>query len=163
TPEGMTLPPNTSAPLGPLLFVSERYFTALGAPLLRGRFFTEHDEREAPEVVIVNDTLARQYFAGQDPIGRRLKDGGPGRPIGPNNKWMTSVGVVGDVSYSGLAAAPEPTVYYPFRQATTNTQYIVVRTAGEPRSIAAAARQIVAALDPDLPIVHLSTMDDLMT
>jgi len=163
TPEGMTLPPNTAAPLGPLLFVSERYFTALGTPLVRGRFFTERDDRGAPEVVIINETLEKQYFRGQDPIGKRLKDGGPERPIGPNNPWMTIVGVVGDVSYSGLAAPPEPTVYYPFKQAITTTQYVVVRTAGDPRSAGAAARDIVASLDKDLPIVRLSTMDDLMT
>jgi putative ABC transport system permease protein len=163
TPEGMTLPPNTAAPLGPLLFVSERYFTALGAPLVRGRFFNERDDRGAPEVVIINETLAQQYFRGRDPIGKRLKDGGPERPIGPNNPWMTIVGVVGDVSYSGLAAPPEPTVYYPFRQATTTTQYVVARTTGDPRAVGAAARDIVATLDQDLPIVHLSTMDELMT
>src|SRR5262249_6322766 len=114
-PEGMTLPPNQSAPLGPLLFVSERYFSALGAPLLRGRCFTDHDDRSAPAVVIINDALAREYFNRQDPIGKRMKNGGPERPIGPNNHWMTIVGVVGDVNYSGLAAPPEPTVYYPFR------------------------------------------------
>jgi putative ABC transport system permease protein len=160
TPEGMTLPPNQSAPLGPLLFVSERYFTALGAPLLRGRFFTERDQRDAPEVVIINDALARQFFRGQDPVGRRLKNGGPERP---DNHWMTIVGVVGDVSYSGLDAAPEPTVYFPFRQATSDTQFVVVRTAGEPGSVATAARQIVAGLDKDLPIADLSTMDEVMT
>jgi putative ABC transport system permease protein len=163
TPEGMTLPPNTAAPLGPLLFVSERYFTALGTPLVRGRFFTERDDRGAPEVVIVNETLAHQYFRGQDPIGKRLKDGGPERPIGPNNPWMTIVGVVGDVSYSGLDAPPEPTVYYPFKQATITTQYVVVRTAGDPRTAGAAARDIVASLDKDLPVANMSTMDDLMT
>jgi putative ABC transport system permease protein len=159
-PEGMTLPPNQSAPLGPLLFVNERYFEALGAPLLRGRFFTERDERDAPAVVIVNDALAKQYFPGQDPVGRRLKNGGPERP---NNSWMTIVGVVGDVNYSGLDAPPEPTVYFPFRQATSTTQFIVLRTTGEPGSVATAARQIVAALDKDLPIADMSTMDEVMT
>ena len=162
TPEGMTLPPNESAPLGPLLFVSERYFTALGTPLLSGRFFTERDERGAPEVVIVNEALAKQYYPGQDPVGRRLKNGGPERPIGPNNHWMTIVGVVGDVKYSGLDAPPEPTVYWPLRQAVATTQWIVIRTTGDPRSLSAAVRGVVAALDPDLPISRLSTMDDVM-
>jgi len=163
TPEGMTLPPNQSAPLGPLLFVSERYFTALGAPLLRGRVFTDRDERDAPEVVIINETLAKQYYRGQDPVGKRLKNGGPERPIGPNNHWMAIVGVVGDINYSGLDAAPEPVVYFPFRQTTYNTEYIVVRTPGDPGSVASAARGIVAALDRDLPISSMTTMDDLIT
>jgi hypothetical protein len=101
-PEGMTLPPNESAPVGPLVFVNESYFTALGVPLIRGRLSTARDDRAAPEVVIVNNALAKRYFAGQDPVGRRIKNGGPERPIGPNNQWMTIVGVVGDINYSGL-------------------------------------------------------------
>ena len=62
--------------------------------------------------MIINETLAKQYFPGVDPVGRRLKNGGPERPIGPNNKWHTIVGVVGDINYSGLDAPPEPVVYY---------------------------------------------------
>jgi predicted permease len=161
-PEGMTLPPGRSAPLGPLLFVSERYFSALGAPLLRGRSFTERDESGAPEVVIINEALATRYFSAEDPVGKRLKNGGPERPIGPANHWLTIVGVVGDVNYSGLDSPPEPTVYFPFRQATTTSQYIVVRTAGDPRGTAASARAIVASLDAGLPITRMSTMDDVM-
>jgi putative ABC transport system permease protein len=157
--EGMTLPPNQAAPLGPLLFVSERYFTALGTPLVRGRFFTERDDRDAPAVVIINDALARQYFRGRDPVGKRLKNGGPERP---DNQWMTIVGVVGDVNYSGLDTAPEPTVYFPFRQAADTGQYVVVRTTGDPLALATAAREIVAALDTDLPVANLRTMDEMM-
>jgi putative ABC transport system permease protein len=157
--ERMTLPPNQAAPVGPLLFVSEQYFTALGTPLVRGRFFTERDDRDAPAVVIINEALARQYFRGQDPVGQRLKNGGPERPTNP---WMTIVGVVGDVNYSGLDTAPEPTVYFPFRQAAETGQYVVVRTTGDPRTIASAAREIVAALDKDLPVANVRTMDDLM-
>jgi len=144
---------------GPLLFVSERYFTALGTPLVRGRFFTARDDRDAPAVVIINDALAKRYFQGQDPVGKRLKNGGPERP---DNQWMTIVGVVGDVNYSGLDTAPEPTVYFPFRQATDFGQYVVVRTTGDPHALASAAREIVAALDKDLPVANLRTMDDLM-
>jgi putative ABC transport system permease protein len=161
--EGQVLPANQSAPVGPLLFVNETYFGALGAPLVRGRFFTERDDDKASDVVIINETLAKQYFPNVDPVGRRLKNGGPERPIGPNNSWNTIVGVVGDINYSGLDAPPEPAVYFPFRQATTNNQYVVVRTAGDPRSLAAAARAVVADLDKDLPVANLRTMDELMT
>jgi len=160
--EGQVLPPNQGAPVGPLLFVNETYFRTLGVPLLAGRFFTERDDDKAPDVVIVNETLAKQYFAGVDPVGRRLKNGGPERPIAPNNPWKIIVGVVGDISYSGLDARPEPAVYYPFRQATSNNQYVVLRTAGDPRSLGAAARAVVAELDKDLPIANMLTMDELM-
>ena len=158
--EGQVLPANQSAPVGPLLFVNETYFAALGAPLVRGRLFTERDDDKAPDVAIINQTLAKQYFPNVDPIGRRLKNGGP---ESPNNSWNTIVGVVGNINYSGLDAAPEPTVYFPFRQATSNNQYVVLRTAGDPRSLAAAARGVVAALDKDLPVANLRTMDELMT
>jgi putative ABC transport system permease protein len=163
TVEGQVIPPNQSAPLGPLVFVNETYFSTLGAPLLRGRFFSERDDDKAPEVVMINETLANQYFPGVDPVGRRLKNGGPERPIGPNNKWQTIVGVVGDINYSGLDAPPEPVVYYAFRQATTNNQYVAIRTSMNPRSLEPAVKSVVADLDKDLPIVNLRTMDELMT
>jgi putative ABC transport system permease protein len=161
-PEGMTLPPNQSAPVGPLIFVSDRYFATLGAPLVRGRFFTARDDRTAPEVVIINEALAKRYFGGQDPVGRRLKNGGPERPIGPNNQWMTIVGVVGDIYYSGLDAPADPTVYMPLLQRANTTQYVVLRTASDPGRVASSARSIVAELDKDLPIVGLMTMAEQM-
>src|SRR5262245_33670039 len=158
--EGQVVPQNQSAPLGPLVFVNETYFSTLGAPLLSGRFFTERDDDKATEVVIINDTLAKQYFPGVDPVGKRLKIGGPERP---NNTWMTIAGVVGDINYSGLDAPPEPVVYLPFRQATTNNQYVAIRTSTNPRSFERAVRAVVADLDKDLPLVNLRTMDELMT
>jgi putative ABC transport system permease protein len=157
--EGQTLPPNTSAPLGPLLFVNESYFTTLGVPLVRGRFFEARDKRDAPGVVIINETLAKRFFGTGDPVGKRLKDGGPERPTNP---WMTIVGVVGDVPYDGLDAAPEPAFYLPFRQNRSNGQYVVLRTTVDPQSIAPAVRSAVTALDPDLPIANLKTMDTMI-
>ncbi|HMD36746.1 MAG TPA: ABC transporter permease [Vicinamibacterales bacterium] len=158
--EGQTLPPNTSAPVGPLMFVNESYFTTLGVPLIRGRFFEPRDTRGAPDVVIVNETLAKRFFADGDPIGKRLKDGGPERP---DNAWMTIVGVVGNVPYDGLDAAPEPAFYLPFRQNRSAGMYVVVRTTVDPQSAAPAVRSAVTALDPELPVTNLKTMDTLMT
>ena len=158
--EGQTLPPNQSAPVGPLLFVDEGYFTALGVPLVAGRFFTERDDRGAPLVAIVNETLAKKYLAGVDPVGRRIKDGGPERP---DNPWMTIVGVVGDVKYDGLGRPVDPTFYLPFRQNTSPAQFIVVRTASDPRALAASVRAAVASLDRDVPVASVKTMDELMT
>jgi len=157
--ERQTLPPNTSAPLGPLLFVNESYFTTLSVPLIRGRFFEPRDRRGAPGVVIINETLAKRFFGDGDPIGKRLKDGGLERP---DNPWMTIVGVVGDVPYDGLDAAPEPAFYMPFRQNRASGQYVVVRTTVDPQSIASAVRSAVAALDPDLPISNLKTMETMI-
>ena len=90
--------------------------------------------------MIVNETLARKYLPGVDPVGRRLKIGGPERPIGPNNPWMEIVGVVGDIKYSGLDAAARADVYLPFRQNPWNRQFVVVRTTSDPPRSASAAR-----------------------
>jgi putative ABC transport system permease protein len=163
--EGQVLPPNQSAPVGPVVAVSDEFFAALGVPLVRGRVFDARDEERAPPVVIVNDALANKYFAGVDPIGRRFKVGGPERPIGPNNPWMTVVGVVGDVKYSGLDAAPEPTYYLPHRQSTWRGQNVIVRATsspGDPRMLVNSVREIVAALDKNIPVTAVHTMDELM-
>ena len=161
--EGQVLPPNQSAPVGPVVMVSDRFFRTLGVPVLRGRAFDERDEDGASPVVIVNDALAKKYFAGVDPIGRRFKIGGPERPIGPNNPWMTVVGVVGDVKYSGLDASPEPTYYMPYRQNPWRGQFVIVRASADPHGLANMVRGVVASLDKDIPVALLKTMDELMT
>jgi putative ABC transport system permease protein len=161
--EGQVLPPNQGAPVGPVVFVNPAFFQTLGVPLLHGRVFEERDKEGAPEVVIVNDALAKKYFAGVDPVGRRLKVGGPERPIGPDNPWMTVVGVVGDVKYSGLDAAPEPTYYIPFHQNTWRGQWVVVRASRDPQTLSSAIRGVVTALDKDIPTTRMRTMDELMT
>ena len=161
--EGQVLPPNQSAPVAPVVMVSDRFFTTLGVPLVRGRVFDERDEEKATPVVIVNEALAKKYFAGVDPIGRRFKVGGPERPIGPDNPWMTVVGVVGDVKYSGLDAAAQPTYYLPYRQTAWNGQYVAVRSSIDPRTLTNSIRAVVASLDKNIPVALVKTMDQLMT
>jgi putative ABC transport system permease protein len=160
--EGQVLPPNQSAPVGPVVMVSDAFFGTLGVPLVRGRVFDARDEADAPPAVIVNETLAAKYFAGVDPIGRQLKIGGPERPIGPKNPWMTVVGVVGDVKYSGLGTAAEPAYYMPYRQNPWSNQFVVVRTTSDPAALASTVRGVVASLDKDIPVARLRTMDQLM-
>jgi putative ABC transport system permease protein len=160
--EGQVLPPNQGAPVGPVVMVSEKYFSTLGVPLVRGRVFDERDNATAPPVVIVNEALAAKYFSGVDPIGRRFKIGGPERPIGPDNPWQTVVGVVGNVSYSGLDAPPEPTYYMPFQQNAWRGQFVVVRAAADAGQLVAGIRSIVASIDRDIPVARLHTMDDLI-
>jgi len=161
--EGQVLPPGQSAPLGPLVLVGDAYFRTLEVPLVRGRFFDRRDTLDSMPAVIINETLARHYFAGVDPIGRRLKDGGPERPVGANNPWMTVVGVVGDLKYSGLDTVPDPTFYLPFRQTAWSRQHVVVRAAGDPLALGPAARSAVAGIDKDIPVFNMTTMDELIT
>ena len=161
--EGQVLPPNQSAPVGPIVMASDALFTTLGVPLIRGRVFDARDEAGRAPTVIVNEALAGKYLPGVDPVGRHLKIGGPERPIAPNNPWMEIVGVVGDIKYSGLQTAPEPTYYLPYRQNPWNGQFVVVRTTSDPAALATAAREAVASLDKDLPVARLRTMADVMT
>ena len=161
--EGQVLPANQSAPLGPVLMVSDRLFETLGVPVLRGRTFDERDEVNRAPNVIVNETLAKKYLPGVDPIGKRLKVGGPERPIGPKNPWMEIVGVVGDIKYSGLDASPQPTYYLPYRQNAWSRQFVVVRTSSDPAALASAARDAVASLNRDVPLARVRTVDQLMT
>jgi putative ABC transport system permease protein len=161
--DGQVLPPNQSAPVGPVVMASDALFRTLGVPLIRGRVFDARDEAGGAPTVIVNDALARKYLNGVDAVGRHLRIGGPERPIGPTNPWMEIVGVVGDIKYSGLEAAPEPTYYMPYRQNPWNGQFVVIRTTSDPAALGSAAREAVAALDKDLPVARLRTMDDVMT
>jgi putative ABC transport system permease protein len=161
--EGQVLPPNQSAPVGPVVMASDALFTTLGVPLIRGRMFDARDEAGRAPAVIINEALAGKYFPGVDPVGRHLKIGGPERPIAANNPWMEIVGVVGDIKYSGLQTAPEPTYYLAYRQNPWNGQFVVVRTAADPAALAVAAREAVASLDKDIPVARLRTMNEVMT
>jgi putative ABC transport system permease protein len=155
--EGQVLPPNQSPPVAPLLFVDDDYFRTLGVPLVAGRFFDEHDAFGQTPSAIVNETLARRYYPG-GAVGHRLKEGGSERP---NNPWMMIVGVVGDVKYSGLQAASEPTYYLSYRQFRGLVRYVVVRTS-DPRTISGSIRSTIAAVDKDVPLGRIYTVDELM-
>jgi predicted permease len=157
--EGQQIPPNQSPPVAPLIFVDEHYFKTLGVPLVAGRFFDERDAPGAPWAVIVNETLATRYFPGGNAVGKRLKQGGSERP---KNPWMEIVGVVGDVKYSGLNAPAEPAFYLADRQQPFNSRYVLVRTSADPRSALNSIRTIVSALDRDVPVTRLYTIDQLM-
>jgi putative ABC transport system permease protein len=173
---GISLPPNRlsitdtftvegrdaaagEAPLAAVLFVSPGYFRALGVPILRGRNFDEQDRPGAPLVVIINDTLARRFFAGEDPVGKRIRVGGPERPTAP---WMEIVGVVGDLRFDGLGAEAQPTYYEPHAQVGWWYTYLVMRTRQEPHALIPAVREAVWSIDRDLPVAGFKTMEELM-
>lgn len=160
TVEGQPIAPGETAPLAPALFVSPDYFRALGVPLLKGRYFTDADTANSPNVTIISDTMARQFFPGEDPLGKRIKLGGPERPNAP---WMEVVGVVGDVKYNGLDIASEPVFYRALEQAAFRLNYLVVRTKNDPMTLVPAIRSEVASIDSDLPISRIKTMDQIMS
>ncbi len=158
--EGRPWPAEQHAPIGPVLFVSPEYFQTIGIPLLRGRNFSTDDRTNTPQVTLVSQSLARQYFGNEDPIGKRIKVGGPERPKAP---WMEIIGVVGDAKYSSLEGTVEPTRYSPLSQVPWIGLYLVVKTTGSPIQMVPGIRQQLSQLDPDVPLTPVRTMDQAMS
>ena len=134
---------------------SPSYLEAMKVPLLRGRYLSERDNRaDAPRAVLINEVMARRFFPGEDPIGRRLDFGG-----GAQEGLWEIVGVVGDVRHEGLEEAPRPEVYVAHAKSPGRTMTVVLRAAGDPAQTVAAAQREVAALDAGQPIFNVRTLD----
>ena len=144
--------------------VTPGYFVTMGMPVLQGRGIADQDRLGTPGVVVINRTLARQVWPGGDALGRRVLLGGGGA----DSVWRTVVGIVGDVRHRGLSAAPRPEMYLPAAQfpagtgTPTRSMYLVLRAAGDPDALAGALRAAVAALDPDIPLSGVQTMEAAM-
>jgi putative ABC transport system permease protein len=142
--------------------VSPAYFKALGVPVLRGRAFTASDDGRGPLVAVINQTMARTHWPASDPIGQRLSTGTRKRDGTLVSPWLTIVGVVADVRYGGPEAAIKPEVYVPLAQSPVSNLFVVLKTDGDPRTFVTAARQRIAALDTDIPVFNVSTLDARM-
>ena len=143
--------------------VSADYFDALGIPLIRGRHFDRTDGENTPGVVLINETLARTFFPGDDALGKRIKAGLDG------SAWCTIVGIVRDVKHSGLDAKNKPETYYhylqvppPWMSFVEGTMTAALRTNAEPASLAAAARGEVQKMDTSLAVFNVHTMESLL-
>jgi putative ABC transport system permease protein len=134
------------------------YFAAMAIPVLRGRDFVPADRHDSPGVTIVNQTLARTFWANKDAIGQRIHLLGP-----PEDVSLTVIGVAGDVKESldprsPLRLDPRPTVYRPVSQERVNALTLVLRTAPSPLALANDVRRQVAAVDPTIPVMMLQTV-----
>jgi predicted permease len=144
--------------------VTPGYFGAMGIPMREGRDFTDADRVGAPGAVIVNRTLARQVWPGEDPVGQRILLGGGG----VDSVWRTVVGVVGDVRHRGLSEAARPEMFLPYAQFPAGTgnppaaMYVAIRAAGDPEALTSQLRATVAALDADTPVAETQTMEAAM-
>jgi len=139
---------------------SSDYFRAMGIPLLRGRTFNEQDAAAAPQTAMINETMARRFWPGEDPVGRRIEFQG----MEPHPQWMTVVGIVGDVLDSGLTGRAEPQVFAPVTQhlnGRLSDPNLVVRGAGDPVLLVSAIRESIRSIDKNVP-VEFSTMDALL-
>ena len=131
--------------------VDHAYLATLGTRVVAGRDFTEHDDNEsAPRVVIINRTLAQQLWPNGDAVGKRMR-----------LQWdtMQVVGVVDELRYWAMTDTNRPLIFYPLAQHFENNVTIVVRTGMDPMQITASVKQIVAQLDPDLPVYNIRTLD----
>jgi putative ABC transport system permease protein len=155
--EGQTITDAQTRPRAYIHSVSPDFFAAVGAPILEGRTFTEVEMQSQADVVIVTENLTRRFWAGEDPIGKRIRAGGPDS----NEPWSTIIGVVPEMKYRGLPDNPtaDPDVFVPFNDRRRN-MFIVIRSATDPSNLAAAARATVHDIDPSIPIFEVSTMSE---
>jgi putative ABC transport system permease protein len=140
--------------------VAPGYFETMGIPLRRGRLFNTQDAaRLLVRPVLVNESLAKRRYPGQDPIGQRIRFGGS-----PNRPWDMIVGVVGDVKQTSLAVSQSDAVYVTTSQWlwADGTQWLVVRTRGDAAALAPAVRQAIWSVDKDQPVVRVATMEGLL-
>jgi len=143
--------------------VSPGYFETTGIPLRRGRLLDERDTADTPGVVVVSESLAEGKFPNQDPIGQRVR---LGPSIGHAElPWDTIVGVVGDVKQASLAVSQSDAFYIPTSQwrGVDAAQSLVVRTHGDPATLAPAVKNAIWSVDKDQPIVRVATMASLLT
>lgn len=135
--------------------VSPDYFRALEIPLIKGRFFTDADNADAPPVIIVNQAFAKKFWPNQEAVGKRIVMGG----MSEHPNWITIVGVVGDVRHFGLDVDPKPEMYVPFAQDPYFTAIYVVRSAQNPRTLLPAIHREIQAMDLAVPLANVRTFE----
>jgi putative ABC transport system permease protein len=137
--------------------VSAGYFETMRIPLRRGRAFDSHDTEDNPLVVVINESMARIYWNQQNPVGQRVRFGGP--------EWRTVVGIAGDVHHEDLGAKPEPEMYVPYGQVPNveNRPTIVLRTSIEPANVTSALRKAVSEVDANVPMDQVETMKQIVS
>jgi putative ABC transport system permease protein len=140
--------------------IDPSYFQTMHIPLVQGREFTARDERNAAQVVIVNQALARKFFPNEDPIGKHIK---PGVSDTGEDKMREIVGVVGDVKHHALWEASDPEVYVPYEQVAIGQMNVIVRSEVDPASLLPAMREQVKSLDAELPVYDPQTMEDYIS
>jgi putative ABC transport system permease protein len=147
--------PDDLLPVG-LHVINADYFDAMGIHLIRGRTFTERDEKGTPSVFVINQTLAHRLWHDEEPLGKRIR-------YNSKDPFGEVVGVVDDVKYDGLHLAPGPHIYEPYQQNPWFFLAVAVRSQLDQATLGAAARREVQALDPNLPISSIRTMEEVMT
>ncbi|HET9210746.1 MAG TPA: ABC transporter permease [Thermoanaerobaculia bacterium] len=153
--EGTSFTHEADKPSTDVRVVDEEYFHTLGIPLLAGRTFTAREAVEDRKVAVINETMARKYFPGVNPVGKRILVNMTAEPT-----YTEIIGVVGDARYSSLDGELHPMVYWTPPHLTYSAMTFVLRTAGDPADLAPAARREILAIDKDQPVSDVRTMED---
>jgi putative ABC transport system permease protein len=143
--------------------VSANYLQTMNIPLRAGRYFDGRDNEKSMPVVIINETMARQYWPGENALGRRLKIGDPDEP---GKQWKQIVGIVADVRLMGLDEPVKAEMYLPYQQVTDWPFFaprdLAIRTSGDTSNLVGSVRQIIREVDPDQPVSNVATMAELL-
>ena len=143
--------------------VSVNYLRAMNIPLRQGRYFESSDNAQSVPVAVINETMARQYWPGENALGRRMKIGDPDEP---GKQWKEIVGIVADIRQMGIDEPVKAEMYLPYQQVTDWPGYVprdlAIRTNGDTSNLVGAVRQIIREVDPDQPVSNVATMAEVL-
>jgi putative ABC transport system permease protein len=151
--EGQALAPGEINPVVSAITASPDFFPALRVPLIRGRYFTDHDRGRAAPVAIVSEGFARRFFPDQDAIGKRIRQGG---------EWMEIVGIAGNVKYRGLTFNTDSAYYMPFTQRYGQRMYLIVRSSDDAAYVAETLRREIQSVDAGATLAQMATMEQAL-
>ena len=162
-PEGITSPIAGMAYDANHRQVTANYLKTMNVPLRQGRYFDERDNDKSMPIVIINETMARQYWPGENALGRRLKIGDPNEP---GKQWKQIVGIVADIRQMGLDEPVKAEMYLPYEQITDWPGFVprdlAIRTSGDTTNLVSSVRQAIREVDPDQPVSNIATMAELL-
>ncbi len=153
--------PGAAPALAVSLTITPEYFQTLGSSILRGRIFDANDGAKGNATVIVNERFVSRFFAGEDPLGKRIRVRNPRSTTATPSGWLTVVGVSPTIRQGDpQALEPDAVIYRPYRQFGYGSMVILARTHGNPSALTASVRQAIQAADPDQPVYQVRTMNE---
>ena len=155
--EGRPAPPPEQVEDAEPFVVAPDYFSTLGIQLVRGEPISSRDGANTNPVAMINETLARRYYANEDPIGKRIAI------AAQEPRWMTIIGIVRDTHHTTLAEAPYPQLYGAYSQRPVRVASLVIRTTTDPLSIVSSLKSQVRSIDPDIPVSRIATLESVLS
>jgi putative ABC transport system permease protein len=156
--EGRSAPPPGNTPDAEYRVITPGYFETMGISLIKGSAFTEQHTSNTPAVAVINETMARKHFPGEDPIGKRINLGDPEK-----SPWRTVIGIVRDVRQKALDEEPYPQMYAAYAQFPSRAMTLVARTSSAPSALVPAIRSELAVMDKDQPLYNVRTVEQVMS